>query len=128
MFVACSHPRTTWVAAKPDRVPAEARAALAKGLVPVLYRDAPFTIASTNLVKWHDTPEMRDALEGIAVIQIGFDDLVDPPFPWHSFEKLDASGKPTGVILEPGTKDGSCSASVGECAAWVKPFARSLVR
>jgi hypothetical protein len=127
VVAACSHtPHTTWVDTKPSFVAAEARAASANGLVPVLYVKAPFTMASTNLVRWHERREMHAALDGIAVIAVDWNDLVDPPYPWHSFEVLDASGKSTGHILQPQTKDGPCTTDVAECAAWIEPFARRV--
>ncbi len=120
LLVACARePRGTWVETKPEHVQAEARAAASKGLAPVLYVKAPFTVASTNLVRWHETREMKRALDGIAVIAVDWNDLADPPYTWHWFEKLDTSGKPTGVILQPQTKDGPCTTDVSECAAWV---------
>jgi hypothetical protein len=112
-----------------EAVAAEARVAMDRGLVPVLYLSATYTAASTRLLRLRDTPPMRDALAGIAVIEVdprlGYEELLRGNR--HSFHALDRGGNPTGPELDPGTKDGPCAdGDAISCAAWIRPFARSL--
>jgi len=111
----------------------EASAARARGLVPVLYLAANYTIASTQLQRLRTTDEMRRALEGIAVIRV--EPILDGMAPyeslvkgyWHSFHAIDANGEPKGPALDPGTKDGPCADGIAAtCAAWIRPFMRDL--
>jgi hypothetical protein len=114
-----------------DAVVAAAREARARGLVPVLYLRADYTAASAQLVALRRTPELRDALRGIAVIAIDPGD--DSPYEslrhgyWHSFHALDERGEPTVVALDPNTKDGPCAdRDAATCAAWLRPFTASV--
>ena len=109
----------------------EARRAKARGLVPVLYLDASYTIASTRLVMLRDRREMSDALDGIFVIEVD-PSLASDYAPlqvgyWHSFHGVDADGRATASALDPGTKDGPCAdGDAATCAAWIRPFAQSV--
>ena len=138
--MACSRAEpapASWVvvhadAGAPAAVAREAADARARGLVPVLYLSASYTLAGANLERHHDVPEMKDALQGIAVIAID-DPNALPAFgaamqgTWSSFHELDAHGRPTGRSLDPGTKDGPCSdPAMRACAAWLRPWTRSL--
>lgn len=140
VVVACSRaepPPTSWVvvhadASAPATVAREAEAAHRRGLVPVLYLSAPYTMAGANLDHHHDGPEMTEALAGVAVIAID-DPTALPAFEsamrgtWSSFHELDAGGRPTGRSLDPGTKDGPCSdPAMHACAAWLRPWTRTL--
>jgi hypothetical protein len=123
-------PATSWtdVPATRDVVTAAACDARARGLSPVLYLRADWTMASTRLVAMRDTPELREALRGLAVIAIDPDD--DSPYAplrrgyWHSLHALGAD-----VELDPGTKDGPCAdRDAARCADWLRPFAISARR
>jgi hypothetical protein len=117
-----------------DTVPRLAREARSAGLSPVLYLSAPYTMASVSLRRLRDSVPMRDALDGLAVIEItpeldherpqtGYEHLITGY--WHSFHALDSSGQPTDATLDPWTKNGPCSDGDAEgCAAWIRPWSR----
>lgn len=118
-----------WETIEPDggvTVADAARAARARGLVPVVYFGASYTLSGSRLVAMRDTPPMRAAFAGFYVIEV--DDLDASPSGYHhSFRGLDASGRPTAAALDPGTKDGPCADGDAEaCAAWVGPFLKTL--
>lgn len=110
-------------------VAASARGARARGLVPVIYFSAPYTMASAELVALRDTPPMRGALRGTWVIEVDGATLETSGARgfWHAFRGVDADGRVTSAMLEPGTKNGPCAdGDADACAAWVAPFVRSL--
>lgn len=115
-----------------DAVAARARDAANQGLVPVLYLSASYTIASTELQRMRTAPAMRDALQGIFVIEVaGLSDA--SPYAhllhgyWHSFHAINAAGEPGAAALDPMTKNGPCTTGdADECAAWIRPFMQSL--
>lgn len=135
---AAHDPPTDWIvldARRPDigaDVAAQAADAIARGKTPVLYLTAPYTLASASLVAARDRLPMREALEGIVVLEL--DPTLTTAYEpllrgyWHSFHGIGPDGQVTSAALDPGTKDGPCAdGDVDRCAAWIRPFLRSLV-
>jgi hypothetical protein len=125
--------RSTWVVVDGsktdyrDRVAIEARDASAKGLVPVLYLSAGYTLASAELQKLSGSAPMQEALAGIEVIDVDPVSTDDPLFTGfrHSFHSLDERGQLTGRVLDPGTKNGPCTdGNATSCATWIRRFMR----
>jgi hypothetical protein len=135
--VAACNRTTEWVTIDPhradveDAVASEAKLAYARGKVPLLYLGTPYTLASARLVAMRDDEAMRDAFRDVVVIEVdgatAYEALATGY--WHSFHAMDRAGHVSGASLDPGTKEGPCAdGDPIACAAWIRPFVRSLPR